>query len=340
MAFLQPPKDDKQEINEFLRDIASRKEFSSLADFSNETKAVTGAYIFTPLLKMATNVAQLTGLQLHGAQLFVSNFHNPNTPFKRLLINWRTGAGKSIAMLAITMNYINEVFKKSPLPLEQRPWVYVIGLTKNIIRRELLRNPDFGFVTLREVEEHSRLRTLAESGIASDVKAYNMYSHILNRRLSNKARGGYFKFYGYQEFANRVFIKSKDTDFDIVKLYARTQAHQEDFLEKIQEEIKKKNIIVNQEVIDGIRHGLLVADEIHDTYNIASENNYGIAIQYVLDALGKDEPRTIYMSATFASGSAAEAVDLLNFLIPGGSESRGWNPRGFHQPRSSFQARR
>jgi hypothetical protein len=307
---------NKEAVIKFLNDISLRKEFSSLSDFTPEVSPLKSTYIFTPLLKQPTNIAQLTGLQLHGAQIFVSNFHNPNTPFSRLLIYWRTGAGKTLAMLSIIMNYI-EILKKLPMPPEQRPSIFCIGLTRSIVQRELLRHPEFGFVTNREILEMERLKVIAaNTGIPSDIKAYTNYIMAMRRRLSNKQRGGNFKFFGYQEFANRLFIKSKTSDFDIVKLYARTQSHQEDFFEKIQEEIKAGNIAINQELLDEIKGGFITADEIHDTYNISAENNYGIAIQYVLDVLGKDAPRAVYLSATPMSGSGAEAVDLLNFLVP------------------------
>ena len=309
------PGADEKKIEEFLQDVSSRKEFSIFSDFIPERKPVTKAFIFTPLLRRAEE-ATLTGLQLHGAQLFVSNFHNPNTPYTRLLLNWKTGSGKTIAMAAIAKHYI-DLIKQSPLPVDQHPCVVVIGLTKAIFQRELLRNPEFGFITQREVDELNRLKIIADGGIPGDVKAYTTFLHALRRRLSNKSRGGYFKFYGYQEFANRLFIKSKaNLDFDIVKLYTRSQAHQEDFLDRIQDEIKKGNIAVNNEIITELRGGLIMTDEIHDTYNIMSENNYGIAIQYVLDRL-LGGVRAVFASATFASGSDAESVDLLNFLVPG-----------------------
>jgi len=238
---------DDKKIKEYLEDIVSRKEFSIFSDFLPERDPVTTAYTFTPLLKRA-EVATLTGLQLHGAQMFISNFHNPNTQCTRLLINWKTGSGKTIAMCSIMKNYAN-LLDLSPLQADQRPSIYVIGLTKSIFQKELLSHPEFGFVTFREVTELNRLKLIADTGIPSDVKAYTTFLHALRRRLSNKSWGGYFKFFGYQEFANRLFIKPKGIEFDIVKSYTRTQTHQEDFLEKIDEEIKKGNIIVNEEII-------------------------------------------------------------------------------------------
>lgn len=313
----EAPKPDvgSGDVKSFLEDVVSRKEFSVFSDFRNERSPITKAFIFTPLLKHA-ETAILTGLQLHGAQLFVSNFHNPNTPYTRLLLNWKTGSGKTIAMLAIAKRYI-DLFKHSPLPPAQQPTITIIGLTKSIFQKELLRNPEFGFTTPKEVAELNRLKIIADTGIQSDVKAYTTFLHALRRRLSNKTRGGYFKFYGYQEFANRLFIKSKKSaeDFDIVKIYNRSQSHQEDFIDIIQDEIKKGNITVNEDIINESRKGLIITDEIHDTYNITSENNYGIAIQYVLDRLGS-MVRALFASATPMSGSAAECIDLLNFLVP------------------------
>jgi len=53
------------------------------------------------------------------------------------------------------------------------------------------------------------------------------------------------------------------------------------------------------------------------TYIIPVEpNNYGIAIQYILDILGEHAPRAVFLSATPITGAAAEIVDLLNLLVP------------------------
>src|SRR5947208_3653413 len=43
----------------------------------------------------------LPGLRLSGAQLFVGNFVSPDTPYERLLVQWQTGVGKSIAAIRI-----------------------------------------------------------------------------------------------------------------------------------------------------------------------------------------------------------------------------------------------
>lgn len=69
--------------------------------------------------------------------------------------------------------------------------------------------------------------------------------------------------------------------------------------------------------MEQLRGGLLIADEIHNVYNIQERNNYGIALQYVLDAFPPHQaPRAVFMSATPVTGSVMEYVDLLNLLVP------------------------
>ena len=77
-----------------LNDIYSRKEFK-----------------FLPLISKTNYDYELKGFNLSSAQLFVKNFLNPNTPYKRLLLNWMTGSGKTAPSPAIANEFI-KVFKK------------------------------------------------------------------------------------------------------------------------------------------------------------------------------------------------------------------------------------
>jgi hypothetical protein len=80
--------------------------------------------------------------------------------------------------------------------------------------------------------------------------------------------------------------------------------------------LKLDYVEINKKIIDDLKDGLIIADEIHNVYNSLDVNNYGLAIQYLLDNLGDSSPRTVYMSATPVTGNASEVVDLLNLLNP------------------------
>jgi len=265
----------------------------------------------------------LPGLRLNGAQLFIRNFENPDTDFTRVLVKWQTGTGKSIAAISISQEFVRQFRARAALG-ERAPTVFVISFTaRETIQEDMLRYPEFGFVSQAEVEELRRLRATAGAmGPASpEARQLSGFVGVLRRRITDRSRGGYFQFYGYKEFANRLFVVTRtglERGFDVQALYSRASREDTEgaFGERLAEAVKRGDVLVNEDLLAELRGGLLVADEIHNVYNILETNNYGIAIQYALDALGAEAPRAVYMSATPVTGSAAEVVDLLNLLVP------------------------
>lgn len=264
-------------------------------------------------------------MRLIGAQQFIRAFINPNTPYSRILIKWQTGTGKSIAAIAMAAEYIRVFRAATPgeaapgevAPSEASPSVFVISFTaRETIQEDMLRHPELGFVSAAEVEELRRYRAMAQAAGPASVAARQLSGYIggLRRRITDRSRGGYYQFYGYKEFANRLFEITPAgfaAKFDIADIPAGAE-----FGEKLTAAGRAGLVRVNTALLDSMRKGFLIADEIHETYNITAENNYGIAIQYALDVLGDDAPRAVFISATPTTGSAAEIVDLLNLLVP------------------------
>jgi hypothetical protein len=256
----------------------------------------------------------LPGLRLHGAQLFVRNFENPNTPYPRLLINWQTGTGKSHAAATIAHEFMRSFRARAALG-EQVPTVFYISFTaRETIQAELLRYPEYGFVSQVEVEELRRLRAAASASGPGSPEDRHLSGFVgaLRRRITDRVRGGYYEFYGYKEFANRLFVAARRESLQ--ELFSRADG--ESFGERLARAVRSGEVRVNEELLSSLRRGLLICDEIHNVYNILEANNYGTAIQYALDSLGEEAPRAVYMSATPMTGSAAEVVDLLNLLVP------------------------
>lgn len=323
-------------VAEYLLDLGARKEFRSLAP----PPAPAGApappahpYGFgLPGGPPAPPIPVLGGLRLHGAQVFVDNLMSPDSPVERLVINWQTGQGKSIAAITIALEYVRQYRSRVTVAPADRPTVFVVGFTKAIFQAEMLRHPEFGFVSREEAAELRRLRALAEAsgGPASpESRQHAGLAGVFKRRITDRARGGYFQFYGYKEFANRLFTVTRRgaaKKFTVEGLYARPEvaddgsggaaAAEPTFLDRIEAAVAAGDVEVNRELLAELRGGLVVADEIHNTYNIQSKNNYGIALQYALDRLGAEAPRAVFMSATVTGGAATEVVDLLNFLVP------------------------
>ena len=321
-----------------LADLAGRREFNGLSrDISGNSPAPAPASA-APAFIVAPAPA-LKGLRLDGAQLFVREFQNPHTPYPRLLVNWQTGTGKSIAAASIAHAFAGQYRARAALG-ERQPCVTVVSFTfRETIQEDILQHPEFGFVSRAEVEELRALRAQAhkthgathgaEDGAddigATSIKTVAGLLGTLRRRLTDRARGGYYQFFGYKEFASRLFTltaRGRAAGVDILGL-ARQRAgdgagaaEAATFAQLLRAAVERGDVVVDQALLDGLRGGLLICDEIHNTYNMQAANNYGLAIQYALDSLGDAAPRVVLMSATPVTGSAAEVVDLLNLLVP------------------------
>lgn len=311
-----------------LNDILKRKEFyqvrpdTSDGQNINSYDAMRGEY-----------------LELRGHQLFVNNFQSPNTKYMRLLLKHQTGVGKTLSSIAIAHTFIS-VYKKiyentlMQTGMNRRgrieadlitPSVFIIGFTKSIFIKEILKYPEFGFISYEEHAELERLRKAAISGMASDVERAKEFYSMLKRRITNKAKGGFYKFYGYQEFVNKLFysdtINLTDLESIAMKKIATKEggatpsaAKVENLEELIYYYMERGEIQVNTTLLKQFENSLLICDEIHNTYNSVMKNNYGVAIQYVLDYT--PSLRALFLSATVAYHSPTEVIDLMNLLLP------------------------
>lgn len=298
---------------EFLNSIAKKKEFSVYREikYLEDTEHLKGFN-----LTDHDESLFIGGLKLTGEQSFVRNFNNINTKYKSLLVEWQTGTGKTIAVCVIANEFIR-YYKMKTLMGARSPTVYVITFLKEIVLADLLKFPEFGFITQDEIDGMNDLLTASNGNPNSvEYKQYTTLLSIYRRRISDKSRGGYYKFFGYREFATQIFLITTygmSQKFDVHDLYSK---HDDNMTERIQDAINKKYIVVNYTLINQIKGGLLICDEIQNVYNMQEKNNYGIAIQYVLDYLGKEAPRSVFMSYTPMTGSASEIVDLMNLLVP------------------------
>jgi hypothetical protein len=274
----------------------------------------------------------VAGLQLHALQAFVNNFMNPAAGNSRLLLCWDTGTGKTIAAITIAQRFAALFRSYKLLPPEARPTIFIIGFTRSVIQAEMLRDPRHGFITYNELNELRRLKEQAKAAIPGSPSIRQFYGYVgtLKRALTDRLRGGYYRFFGYKEFAAQllaVTARGEREGVRVLDLFLRPEAaggadDQERgqmavFARRIAEFERRGLLRVNNELLAQMRRGLIVADEIHNVYNIHDPNMYGVAIQFALDAFPPEEaPRAIFMSATPMSGSPAEIVDLLNLLVP------------------------
>jgi Hom_end-associated Hint/Helicase conserved C-terminal domain len=209
--------------------------------------------------------------------------------------------------------WLNLPYKKPKAELDaMTPSIFVLGFTKKNIIRELIRYPEFGFITYQESEEVARLQRMANGGLAQDIKAAKEFYSKIKRRITTKIKGGFYKFYGYQEFVNRLFITSdvKLIDLENKAMEAEDGPTLEDL---VAEAIANGLIKVNNSLLEQFENSLLVCDEVHNVYNSVMKNNYGVAIQYVLDHT--KNMRAIFLSATPINNSPTEIVDVVNLLV-------------------------
>ena len=209
------PIESNGSINKLLEDLASRREFQ-IFNQGVASNTSTSSKLFLP------------GMHLNGAQLFIRNFENPDTEFTRVLIKWQTGTGKSIAAIGISQEFIKQFRLRASLG-EKPPTVFIISFTaRETIQEDMLKYPEFGFVSQSEVSELQQLRiSAAAMGSASEeARQLSNFMGSLRRRITDRSRGGYFQFYGYKEFANRLFIVTPaglKNGFDIQVLYSRSE---------------------------------------------------------------------------------------------------------------------
>lgn len=239
-------------------------------------------------------------LKLGATQKFVSRLMRPSSKERKLLLKMGTGTGKTLTALIASNNF--KQYKK-----------IVLGFTQNIFKNEMLKIPELGYITYEEKYELEELYIIAKTGNEFDKQKYQEYKNKIRRRINAD-----YTFYGYREFANSLFMVKasnisnddannsfEDIDFEkYVKLGS---------VEVINKMLDDGIIELNKPLLESFRNTLLICDEIHMTYNSETKNNYGFAIQYVLDYL-KNDIYVLFLSATIMTNSPREIIDIANML--------------------------
>jgi hypothetical protein len=292
MAYLE------QSDARLLSDLANRKEFTI---FTKSESAPSKSII--PRFLLRDVVGKESGLRLHSYQQFVDNFMNPNTPNTRLFMQWSPGMGKTIGSLSIALKFINYYNKMQSTGTQTIGSVWILGFSENIFRADLVKFPEFGFITESELQLMTKLRELIHQGSAYDAERLNELRMRINRRLSNRQGNGFFKFMGYRALLNRLFL-ARDKDIQMTSLTEN----------EIAKLILEGKVALNKDLMIELRNSLLICDEIHDVYNSAEKNNWGVALQTILNY--DSTIRAVFLSATPFNNSPTELIDLLNLLTP------------------------
>jgi len=197
--------------------------------------------------------------------------------------------------------------------------IVVVGYSKRAFVAELLRQPEFGFVTLEEVSEIDRLRNSYNSG-AIPRDEYVKYVSGIKRRITNQWRGGYVMFIGFKELSADLFKMTKDS----------SESGLPGTIDGIMSLVESGAIKINENLLRQFEYSFVIVDEFHKLYSSVEINTYGLALKFILDFfqvndrykhLGLFTPesyiRVALLSATPLSHKPGEVVDMLNILIPG-----------------------
>lgn len=293
----------KQSDPQILKDVVARKEFIQYkVPTPKPVKIGCKGYEVTKFAISRLEDEDIH-IDLNSYQAFISQIMGPNTPIHRMLANWDTGMGKTIMGLDLAMRFIEIFEKQSQLEDPNNIGsVWIIGFTDSIFKKELLSYPQYGFVTREDLMQLRQFEELSRTENKIDVDNYQEFLTRLRKRLTSRRNNGYFKFIGYKAFVNRIFML-EDSSKNINDMSE----------EEIRKALKEGSLKWNKPLLDSFRNSLVICDEIHNTYNSLEKNNWGIAIQMVLDH--HPTIKALFMSATPLNNSPTEIADLLNLLL-------------------------
>lgn len=280
-------------------ELIQRKEFYWIKQWPKQDNIYHGMH---PRFSIEHFIQKSSHLRLLGHQQFVRNFMNPNTKNKRLHLEWSTGSGKTLATIAIAMTFIESFRIEKDLGHQEIGSIFIIGFSERQFKAELLRYPEFGFITKEEQIRMDKLRRIAAKGNMQDLNVYTEFVSRIKSRLTNRKGNGYFRFYGYKAFVNRILISNEEFNINTMSE------------EEIRKALAAGKITYNEDLLKEFKNSLIISDEIHNVYNSLEKNNWGIAIQAVLDR--EPSVRILTLSATPFNNSPTEVVDLLNLLLP------------------------
>ena len=290
-----------QDDPNLIEDLLTRKEFYWFKRWEHN-KTTSETHNIIPRFMLDSEITRSGYLRLLGHQQFVENYFNPNTDYKRLHIKWSTGSGKTLGGIAIAMNFIKNYNIERDLGNQEIGSVFIIGFSERAFKNELLKYPELGFLSKDERIRIDKLKRLMASGSQIDRDKYKELITRIKKRFSNRKGNGFFRFYGFKAFVNRIFVTTPDININEMNE------------EEIRIALASGKITYNLQLLSEFKNSLIIGDEIHNVYNSAEKNNWGVAIQSVLD----NEPsvRFVSLSATPLNNNPAEVVDLLNLLLP------------------------
>lgn len=251
----------------------------------------------------------------HSYQKLAKYVMSPNTPYNRLLLKYNTGAGKTRTALDIAMEFIKLYRTEYVMGINNKK-VYIMGFTSEQFKDELLKYPEFGFITQADITELNRLKIKANADTATTQEKENFIrlKRDFRRRLTNDKVGGFFRFYGYKTFVNILYTYvEKDITADV-----RKSKIDENYISGLSESdiinmLSTGELKLNEDIVKLFEGSLMICDEIHEVYNKVDNNSWGIALQTILD-YHKNKMKVLFLSATPLNNSPTEIIKVINLL--------------------------
>uniref|UniRef100_A0A6C0EB41 Helicase ATP-binding domain-containing protein n=1 Tax=viral metagenome TaxID=1070528 RepID=A0A6C0EB41_9ZZZZ len=218
---------------------------------------------------------------LHEHQSLLSNFINPDTPYKGVIIFHGLGTGKTCAGIAIA-----EKFKSMVQKYNTKIHILVSG------------------PLIKESWKHHLLKCTGETYLKStDNGSYvDEVEKERNTKLAMMQALQYYKFMSYRSFYKRVLgekiVDRKVTSGDKTKVSYR----------KTEEGEFERDIAVDR--IHSLNNTLIIVDEAHNL----TGNAYGEALKKIID--NSINLKIVLMSATPMKNLAHDIVELINFIRP------------------------
>lgn len=224
--------------------------------------------------------------KLNEYQSLLSNFINPNTPYKGVLIYHGTGTGKSCAAIAIA-----EKFK---------PMVEKYGVKIHVLVPGPLNKQNFMSEILKCTNE-TYLKSYLDKTILVDE---NEMAKIKKNAMNIVSQ--YYRIMSYKSFYKKV-LGEKIVDKTSIDGKTKSQRR------KTESGEYERDVSIDR--IYNLDNTILIVDEAHNiTGNSVKGNEYGKAVRKIIEC--SKNIRLVLLSATPMKNAADDIIPLLNYIRP------------------------
>lgn len=217
-------------------------------------------------------------------QAMLSNFINPDTPYKGLLVFHGTGTGKTGVGVAVAEKFKQQV---------QRYGTKIYILVPGPLIKENWKNDIIKFTGDTYLRTHENLLFLNDEEKEKIKRQAVMYSQQ------------YYKIMSYKSFYRKVLgekiVEKKMVEGKIKSVYKKTD----------EGEFERD---IGMDILYNLNNSLIIVDEAHNL----TGNAYGEAIMKIIR--NSTNLKVLLMTATPMKNLADDIVELLNFLRPQDSQ--------------------